>query len=675
MREPSESRQAEVPPPNHRERAWLARILIITGLVYCFSLRNEFVFDDDELIVHNRYLGNWAFVWKSIVNHSTWFLNPRHPPTGSYYRPMQEIWLALNFAIFGMNPIGWHAAMIALHLLVVWMVFRVARLLTADGDTALVAAALFALMPIHLETAIWPAAISQPLSTAFTLGAFEFYLRSRVGSHSEAHRMRTIAISTALFAGALFSYEGVILFPLVIGLYAAIFQSEPRNGMDQRDRSIHVPTLSARCRDGITAALPYAIASALYFGVRFLILGFLSRPNPLDAPSLSETILTIPAVLATYALMLLMPWRTGPAHQLHTVDTVASAGFYLPLIGLIALAAVSMMLLRDHPHRRLYTFCAAWILLAIVPVLDLNGIGIQSAIQDRYLHFASVAWCVIAADLAIVFVRESPQREAIARTVMAAAAVGFVIVLISVQRDWHDDVALFSRCIAQFPDGALWYNRMGMALQARGDYSAARREFESAVNYDPGDGASFYDLGLIDGRLGDFHSAEHEMAHGLDLLNYRQPAEYAQLALIADAAGDKAAAEDALIRAAAFPGGSEIAALARAQLLFRHGDIKGAQDATRNLLVQLPDDPNILSAIGAELSSEHRLEESLIPYRRAAEIVPHDPDLHFQLASAYHRLGRDSDARAECEYALSDAPNDPRPAGLLAAIERGGTAK
>ena len=107
-------------------------VLLLTMLVYLRCLGNGFVFDDHEMIVINRYLGQWSFLWKSLVNDSWWFRDPLHLPQSSYYRPLQDIWLGIHYQLFGLVPGGWHATMIALHLAAVWMAFKIASRLTGD---------------------------------------------------------------------------------------------------------------------------------------------------------------------------------------------------------------------------------------------------------------------------------------------------------------------------------------------------------------------------------------------------------------------------------------------------------------------------------------------------------------------------------------------------------------
>ena len=191
-----------------RAGAALMAILIATAIVYCRSLGNGFVFDDSGLFASNRYIGDWSFIWKSLAYDPVWYLWPGTSPVLPYYRPLQNIWFAFNFHLFGLNPIGWHATMIALHLLAVWLVFRAAWLLAAEIWTALLAAALFALMPIHVSAVAYASAIGTPLSAAFEFGAFLFYLQWWQTRGTPKAQPNELAASLALFAGALLSYDG-----------------------------------------------------------------------------------------------------------------------------------------------------------------------------------------------------------------------------------------------------------------------------------------------------------------------------------------------------------------------------------------------------------------------------------------------------------------------------------
>jgi hypothetical protein len=50
-------------------------------------------------------------------------------------------------------------------------VFRVAQMITGDVATGLLAAAIFGLMPAHVEAVVWASSIPEPLTAVFELGA------------------------------------------------------------------------------------------------------------------------------------------------------------------------------------------------------------------------------------------------------------------------------------------------------------------------------------------------------------------------------------------------------------------------------------------------------------------------------------------------------------------------
>src|SRR5262245_31572134 len=71
-RPPASKVQARPDPPARfgipREHYLLAGIVTITALIYARCLGNGYVFDDHEMIIVNRYIGDWSFLWKAFAN-------------------------------------------------------------------------------------------------------------------------------------------------------------------------------------------------------------------------------------------------------------------------------------------------------------------------------------------------------------------------------------------------------------------------------------------------------------------------------------------------------------------------------------------------------------------------------------------------------------------------------
>jgi protein O-mannosyl-transferase len=76
--------------------------------------------------------------------------------------------------------VGYHAVNLFLHLLNVMLVFYVVFLLSTHAEVALVAALLFGIHPLHVESVAWASELKDLLYTLFFLASYIFYLKSLV---------------------------------------------------------------------------------------------------------------------------------------------------------------------------------------------------------------------------------------------------------------------------------------------------------------------------------------------------------------------------------------------------------------------------------------------------------------------------------------------------------------
>jgi hypothetical protein len=82
--------------------------------------------------------------------------------------------------------------------------------LTGDVTVGLLTAAIFGLMPAHVDAIVWVSAISEPLSTAFELGALLCLIVRRPGWS------RGMLSALALYVCAQLTHESAITFPLIV---------------------------------------------------------------------------------------------------------------------------------------------------------------------------------------------------------------------------------------------------------------------------------------------------------------------------------------------------------------------------------------------------------------------------------------------------------------------------
>jgi hypothetical protein len=137
-----------------------------------------------------------------------------------YYRPLVTASFALDHAVFGLEPWGYHLTNLLLHLANTLLVFVLVRRIYPPGGRsgALAAALLFSTHPVHPNAVGWVAARSDLLVALGTLG-----MLTACHAAWQGRRRGWPAVAAALFAVALLSKEsGVVAVLLALLLPAAV---------------------------------------------------------------------------------------------------------------------------------------------------------------------------------------------------------------------------------------------------------------------------------------------------------------------------------------------------------------------------------------------------------------------------------------------------------------------
>ncbi len=467
----------------------LGGILLATLAMYLPSLRNGWVFDDFSEVVNNKLIGSGSFFWKSFIYDGWWFRNPKQLPQSAYYRPLQNVWFWLNFHLLGVNPVGWHLEKIVLHLVAVVLCFRVAQMLTRSNAVALLTAAIFGLMPAHVEGVVWMSAIPEPLSTVFELAAILCLIGRKPGWS------RGMLSSLGFYACALLTHETSILFPLIVGSYVFLIE----RGSDRQAPDRNSETFAQRCIAAARVAVPFGLLVIAYLAVRLQVLGWnlaFRIPHPLtmgviqgwqfEVPTHRATdfIMTWPVVMLSYLAVLAVPGIAGPAHDVNWIEHVSPSTF--ASAGVLAiLAAIAWLLIRRSPDRRLYLFCAAWSALTLAPTMQLNSLW--ALVQDRYLYAPSFGWSLALAVVVTRWAASSPRARATVAAATAALLAAYMVTAIRIEPYWHDDVTFFGQCVADDPPHPGNRLLLVSALNKTGDYAGAVGVLQRALVLDPDD--------------------------------------------------------------------------------------------------------------------------------------------------------------------------------------------
>jgi tetratricopeptide (TPR) repeat protein len=390
-------------------REWMlaaAGLLAVTFFVYAPALHGDFLWDDDSHIQANpslRSLDGLRHIWLNLT--------PTADTSFTQYYPLTESVWWLWYHLFGLKPIAFHLLNVALHATNAVLVGVNLRKL--DVRWPWLAAALFAVHPVHVESVAWMTESKNLLSALFCLLALWSYQAWAPldGNRPESPRKRHYVASVVLFAASLLSKPATITLPFVILLLAWW-----KTGTIQRRRVVEMtPMLALGVGSGIITmhaetgasgeGFPHGVAERLLIAGRafWFYLGKLLWPHPLIFfyprwqldPKSPMQVATVALTLLLFATLWALRHRIGrgaltgflffagtlvPALGFFNVyyflfSYVADHFLYVASLGPLALFAAGLVRLRDGgPKLRDVAFA-----VSIVTVLTLGALTYRRA--------------------------------------------------------------------------------------------------------------------------------------------------------------------------------------------------------------------------------------------------------------------------------------------------------
>lgn len=184
-----------------------AVIALITLLAYFPAMRGGFIWDDDAYVIDNtelRTTAGLARIW----------LDPTSEPQ---YYPLVHTTLWIEYHLWGLNPHGYHFTNVVLHIAGALLLWGVLRNLKVPG--AFLAAVLFAVHPVHVESVAWITERKNVLSGVMYFLSLLVYLRFcplDEGAEPETRRWRYYVLALVFFVAALLSKTVTCSLPAVI---------------------------------------------------------------------------------------------------------------------------------------------------------------------------------------------------------------------------------------------------------------------------------------------------------------------------------------------------------------------------------------------------------------------------------------------------------------------------
>jgi protein O-mannosyl-transferase len=513
---------------SRRTPPWLWLLaLSLPLLLYASSLGNDFLVDDAVIIASNTRLppGQGPL---AILLRPEQFADFTLP----YYRPLTNLSYWLETRLWGLAPTGFHASNWLLHAAVTGATLALARALTGDLAVAAVAALLFAVHPIHVESVDMVQGRTDLLATLGLLLSLLAALRAA----RETARGPALAFggaSLAAFAAALLSKEVAVTWPLLL---AGVWWAAPAEARR------HVWRFGGILLAGLALLGGYLV-------LRGALLGSIL---PADLSSLLVPRLGLaPISLMTYLGWLLWPFRFSFVHVIP-----APTAWLDPrtLAGILGLAVWLSTLYPLARHHRAAALGAGWTLAALLPVANLIPIpGFVAA--ERYLYLPSVGFCLLVACL-VARAWSLASRPALRRTLEGlglAALIAFAVAIQLRTDQWADPLQAFERMAEAAPTSFFVQGNLGLEYLKRGRIPEAVAALRRAADLEPAQPRAWNNLGVALVRGG--HLTEARAAYEQAIrLHPGYARAHENLAQLLAALGERDQAEAALRRARALRG-------------------------------------------------------------------------------------------------------------------------
>lgn len=561
-------------------------LVTMTVLAYQPAWNAGYIWDDDKYVTENHLLtapDGLQRIWFSKDSPSQYF-------------PLVYTTFRLEHAIWGLNSSGYHWVNILLHAANALLAWRVLRGLSVPG--AWLAAALFALHPVNVESVAWITERKNVLMGLFFLLSVLAWLRFI--AESRGARGRYYALALILYALSLFSKTTACTMPAALVLILWL------EG---------IPITTRR----VAHVVPFAV---LGLGMGLLTIwwerNIQGTEGDMFAMPITERLLVASRAIWFYASKLIWPGELAFSYPRWDISASDPSDYIWPVV---TLAAAGAIFYARRFFGRGVEVAAVYYVAMLSPMLGLIMLYTfrYTFVADHYQYLATIGPFALAAAL----LARAARRFASGTTLVANTSIAVALLLPLGSRTWQqcaiykDEETLWRATIGVNPRSWMAYNNLGIIQLRRGEFENAIVQFTKALEIDPAYGEARYNLGNALVRQGAINEAIAEYKQAIEL-NPRIAGAHVNLGT----------------------------------MLIQTGRVEEAVVHLQNAVATSPNNGAARAALGGAMAKTGRSAEALEHLRAAAELDPRSPAIRNDLGNTLLDLGRTEEAISTFEVAL-----------------------
>ena len=453
-------------------------VIIILGLlVYSNSFQNGFLsLDDASKVTDNPLIAsigitNIIKIFSSFVFHA--------------YMPLAIFSYAIDNSLWGLNPIAFHTINILLHVLNSILLFVFVKKLTGKEIAAFIAALIFTVHPMNVETVSWVSERSTLLYTLFFILSLFFYVKHI----NESKTKKYIYFSFLFFLLSVFSK------PFAVTLPFALILIDYFNGI-----KINIKNILKKA--------PFFLIS-LAFGL-IAIYATISTENLRDISSFNflDRILMSSYSIAYYLINFFAPIKLNVLHPYPVkVNGLLPWEYYASVL---FLAIIVFLIFRNKNFRKELIFGALFFLATASVFLTSTPSGGDFLVVEHFIYLPYIGFAIVSGlffcnifDCSI----NLKYSKKIAPYFLTIIIIAFSLIAYNRNFVWKDNKSIFTDMIKKTPEHPFGYFGLGSYKLDNKDYEGAIEEYNKAIKVDSTYFNAYYNRALAEIQLKHFDEA------------------------------------------------------------------------------------------------------------------------------------------------------------------------
>jgi len=618
-------------------------VSLITFAVYIPALRNGFVdWDDVIYVISNPHIRSLDLVFLKWAFFDFYASN---------WHPLTWISHAIDYAFWGLNPMGHHLTSIALHainsLMAVLLVVRIMEAPVKKTEsfplslqyerailiTGAVTGLLFGLHPVHVESAAWVAERKDLLCALFFMLSIITYIKHACREHREEGSHIFIfslpyLSSLGFFMLALMSKPMAVSLPVVL----IILEWYPLN------KIVSLRTLIS----SFVEKLPFMALSLASAVLTILAQKTVNAILTIENLPLSTRLFVAARSLVMYLWKMAVPLDLVPLYPYPKNVPLLSTEY---LLSILTVVGVTVLFVAVSGRQKLLLSVWGYYVITLIPVLGVVQVGSQ-AMADRYTYLPSLSpFFLIGLAAAWTFNKVNASKQpghAVAYAYIAAALCVFVPLGYLTSRQigvWKNGYSLWSYVVEKEPDSiSIAYTNLGKVLSDMGRYEEAVKSFDKAIDLNPEDSLAYNNRGTVFEKMGRLDKAfeDYKKAASLSPNDFKA---YYNLGVIFGRTGKIEKAMEYFDRSIALNPYNYLAHINKGTLYLNSGSFEAAIDSFNRSLAINPAVASVYNSRGLAYAMRGQYDKAMGDYNKAIALDPNFGSAYFSRGDLYARLG------------------------------------